>query len=113
MMVKIGILKQISARGKIESVQDHIDEIVDSGEKVVVFCSLREIGDRLKEIYPKALMIRGGMSDEEKQHSITSFQNKPESNIIICSIKAAGVGITLTASSRVVFVEFPMDVCRL
>jgi SWI/SNF-related matrix-associated actin-dependent regulator 1 of chromatin subfamily A len=106
-MVKMGILKQISARGKIESVQDHVDEIVDSGEKVVVFCSLREIGDKLQSIYPHAVMIRGGMSGEEKDYSIRKFQGDPDTKVIICSIKAAGVGITLTASSRVVFVEFP------
>lgn len=106
-MVKMGILKQISARGKMDAIKDHIDEIADSGEKVVVFCSLREIGDRLKNIYPEAVMIRGGMTDEEKNTSITWFQKYANTKIIICSIKAAGVGLTLTASSRVVFVEFP------
>jgi SWI/SNF-related matrix-associated actin-dependent regulator 1 of chromatin subfamily A len=106
-MVKMGILKQISSRGKIESVKDHIDEITDGGEKVVVFCSLREIGDRLKEIYPAAVMIRGGMTSEDKDLSVRKFQTDPKTKVIICSIKAAGVGLTLTASSRVVFVEFP------
>jgi SWI/SNF-related matrix-associated actin-dependent regulator 1 of chromatin subfamily A len=106
-MVKMGILKQISARGKMEAVRDHIDEITDSGEKVIVFCSLREIGDRLKEAYPGAVMIRGGMTPDEKDLSVRRFQNDPKVKVIICSIKAAGVGLTLTASSRVVFVEFP------
>lgn len=106
-MVKMGILKQISARGKMNEVKDYVDEIVDSGEKVVVFCSLREIGDRLIQMYPAAVMIRGGMSDIEKNVSVTKFQTDPETKVIICSIKAAGVGLTLTASSRVVFVEFP------
>lgn len=106
-MVKMGILKQISARGKSEAVKDYVDEIVDSGEKVVIFCSLREIGNKLKEMYPTAVMIRGGMTSEEKDASVTQFQNNPGTKVIICSIKAAGVGLTLTASSRVVFVEFP------
>lgn len=106
-MVRMGILKQISARGKMNEVKDYVDEIVDAGEKIVVFCSLREIGDKTKELFPKAVMIRGGMNDQEKDHSIRSFQTNPDVKIIICSIKAAGVGITLTASSRVAFIEFP------
>lgn len=107
MMVKMGILKQISARGKMNEVKDYVDEIVDAGEKIVVFCSLREIGDKLKSLYPAAAMIRGGMSDEEKDRSLQSFQKDPKTQVIICSIKAAGVGLTLTASSRVAFIEFP------
>lgn len=106
-MVKMGILKQISARGKMNEAKDYIDDIIDSGEKVVVFCSLREIGDGLQQLYPGAVMIRGGMSDEEKNSSVVRFQNDPACRVAICSIKAAGVGLTLTASSRVLFIEFP------
>jgi SWI/SNF-related matrix-associated actin-dependent regulator 1 of chromatin subfamily A len=106
-MVKMGILKQISARGKLETVQENVNEIIEAGEKVVLFCSLREIGDNLKHMYPHAVMIRGGMTPEEKNTSVTRFQNDPKCNVIICSIKAAGVGLTLTASSWVGFVEFP------
>lgn len=106
-MVKIGVLKQISARGKMNEARDYIDEVIDSGEKIVVFCSLREIGDQLKQLYPDAVMIRGGMSPEEKDHSVRKFQTDARTKLIICSIKAAGVGLTLTASSRVLFIEFP------
>jgi SWI/SNF-related matrix-associated actin-dependent regulator 1 of chromatin subfamily A len=106
-MVKIGVLKQISARGKMNEVKDHIDEVISSGEKIIVFCSLREIGDKIKEMYPGAVMVRGGMSDEEKNAAVVAFQNDPKVKVIICSIKAAGVGLTLTASSRELFVEFP------
>ncbi len=106
-MVKIGILKQISARGKMNEVEEYIGEILDAGKKVIVFCSLREIGDKLMAMLPGAVMIRGGMTPEEKDTSVTRFQKDPNVKVIICSIKAAGVGLTLTASSRVVFVEFP------
>ena len=106
-MVKMGILKQISARGKIESVCSDVRDLIDSDQKVILFCSLREIGDRLKEQFPHAVMIRGGMTPDEKDASVKRFQNDPKTKVIICSIKAAGVGLTLTASSNVKFIEFP------
>lgn len=106
-MVKMGILKQISARGKVETVCTDVRDLVEQGEKVILFCSLREIGDRLKEAFPEAVMIRGGMTPEEKNASVTAFQNDPKTTVAICSIKAAGVGLTLTASSNVKFIEFP------
>jgi SWI/SNF-related matrix-associated actin-dependent regulator 1 of chromatin subfamily A len=106
-MVKMGILKQISAHGKINEVRDWIDDIVESGEKVVVFAHLKEIVRTLCKIYPDAVTITGDDDTYSRQRNIESFQNDPDVKIIFCSITAAGVGITLTASSRVGFIEFP------
>lgn len=106
-MVKMGVLKQISARGKVETVCTDIRDLMEQGEKVILFCSLREIGDRLKDAFPDAVMIRGGMTPEEKNASVQAFQTDPKTQLAICSIKAAGVGLTLTASSNVKFIEFP------
>lgn len=106
-LLQIGILKGISARGKIDTVVEHVNEVTKAGEKIVLFCHLREVGAALKEAFPDACVIRGGMEGHMKQANIDRFQNDPEAKIIICSIKAAGVGITLTASSRVSFIELP------
>jgi SWI/SNF-related matrix-associated actin-dependent regulator of chromatin subfamily A-like protein 1 len=107
MMVKIGILKNISARGKIESAREYIDEVLEGGQKIVVFIHLKEIAREMKSLYPTAVSITGDDSMEERNAAIQAFQNNPQTNVIICSIKAAGVGITLTASSEVLFIEFP------
>jgi SWI/SNF-related matrix-associated actin-dependent regulator 1 of chromatin subfamily A len=106
-MVKMGILKQISARGKLAEVKDYVDDIIESGEKIILFCFLKEIIHAVKAIYPHALTIYGEDSLEARNNSVKSFQNDPRSNIIICNYKSGGVGLTLTASSRVAFVEFP------
>lgn len=106
-LLQIGILKGISARGKIDTVVEHVNEVTKAGEKIVLFCHLREVGTALKEAFPDACVIRGGMAGHMKQANIDRFQNDPEAMVCICSIKAAGVGITLTASSRVSFVELP------
>jgi SWI/SNF-related matrix-associated actin-dependent regulator 1 of chromatin subfamily A len=106
-IVKITMLLQISARGKLEAAREYIDEIIDSGQKIVVFCKHKIIVDLLKEIYPKAVTVTGQDDAIQKQNSVDSFQNKETTNIIICNHKAAGVGLTLTASSEVLFVELP------
>ena len=106
-MVKMGELKRISALGKLNEVKEFVNEVINSGEKLIVFCSLHAIVDAMKKEYPDAVTVTGRDSMEQKQYSIDKFQRDPECKLIICNIKAAGVGITLTASSRVAFIEYP------
>jgi len=106
-MVKIGLLKNISARGKLNDVFDFVDDILASGEKLVIFAHLREIILAISKHYPNSVMITGEVNQMDRQNNVDSFQNNPKTRLIICSIKAAGVGITLTAASRVAFVELP------
>lgn len=106
-MVLIGILRQISAKGKIEAVREFVDDLLQAGEKVILFVSLHEIVDTLKQIYPRAVTVTGRDDMGARQRAVDAFQNDPKVSVIICSIKAAGTGLTLTASSNVGFVEFP------
>jgi SWI/SNF-related matrix-associated actin-dependent regulator 1 of chromatin subfamily A len=106
-LVRIGVLKQISARGKIEAAQEAIDEVLDAGQKIVIFCNLKEIVQQVKDLYPNAVSVTGSDSLDIRDRNIKSFQTDPSCNIIVCNIKTGGVGITLTASSEVLFIEFP------
>lgn len=114
-MVRINILRQISARGKVRDVIEFVKDFRENGKKIILFCSLHEVVDQLKRYFPTAVSVTGRDSQDEKQRAVDSFQNNPKADIIICSIKAAGVGLTLTASSNVAFVEFPWtyaDCCQ-
>lgn len=106
-MVRIGILKNISARGKLNDVVDYVKDVVDSDEKIVIFVHLREVAAFLKQMFPAAVTLLGEDNTQTRQRNIDKFQKDPECQVFIASIKAAGVGITLTASSRVAFVELP------
>lgn len=106
-MVRIGILKNISARGKLADVFEFIDDILESGEKLVVFAHLKEVISAIKAHYPKAVSVTGDDDMASRQQSVDGFQKNDNVKLIVCSIKAAGVGLTLTASSRVAFVELP------
>src|SRR5216683_448319 len=49
--------------------------------------------------------VRGDDDVEVRQNNVDRFQNDPTCRLIVCSLKAGGVGITLTAASNVAFVE--------
>ncbi len=106
-LVQMNVLRQISARGKIEQAKEFIDEVLDAGEKLIVFCNLKAIVNELKKLYPKAATITGSDSTETRDKNVVDFQTKPEAQLIIINMKAGGTGLTLTASSRVLFIEFP------
>lgn len=106
-MVRIGILKDITARGKLREVIDFVKDFRENGKKIILFCNLHEIVDRLLQAFPSAVCVTGRQDMQQKQASIDAFQRNPKTDVIICSIKAAAAGITLTASSNVAFIELP------
>lgn len=107
-MVRIGICRHISARGKLHAAYEEIDTIINSGEKIVVFVHHREVGQAILDNYPgQCMAIHGGISIEQRDANVKAFQEHPRCKIAVCNIKAAGVGLTLTASSTVLFVEQP------
>lgn len=106
-MVQMLKLRQITARGKISSAIEFIQDILDSGEKLVVFAFLKEVVREIKNVFPAAVTIVGDNTSQERQDAVDRFQNDPKCQLIICNYKSAGVGLTLTASSRVAFIEFP------
>src|SRR3990167_1014458 len=84
-----------------------VKDFMENGEKLVIFGHHKEFLDKLmlelKEYNPVKLV--GGMTGEEKQKSVDTFQNDEKCKIFIGSITAAGIGITLTKASHMVFLE--------
>ncbi|MBD5360693.1 MAG: DEAD/DEAH box helicase family protein [Bacteroides sp.] len=106
-MVRMGILKEIAARGKVKAVADFIHDVIDGGEKLIMFAYLKEVVMALKEEFPDAVTVTGSDNIMQKQNAVDRFQNDPECKLIILNYKSGGTGLTLTSSSRVGFIEFP------
>lgn len=104
-LVRFMTLRSLATMGKIPQAVDFIRTFLDSGKKLIVFCSLHDIVDELKKAFPKSVTVTGRDNPVNKQAAVDAFQNNPSILLIICSIKAAGVGLTLTAASDVAFVE--------
>jgi len=94
------------AMAKLPYVIEHLKEAIDSSNKVVVFTQHHDVTDALmKEFGAQAVRLDGRDKMEDRQASVDRFQNDPDCHLFVGSIGAAGVGITLTASSHVVFAE--------
>ena len=104
-LVRIGKLTLLAARGKTDAAIEWISTILDADEKLVVFCRHLEIGDRLHAAFPTAALATGRLGADRRNEEIRRFQEDSECRLIVCSIDAAGVGVTLTSASNVAFVE--------
>ncbi|XP_067843327.1 DNA annealing helicase and endonuclease ZRANB3 isoform X2 [Heptranchias perlo] len=55
------------------------------------------------------IRIDGSIPASERIHLVHQFQNDPETQVAVLSIKAAGQGLTFTAATHVVFAELYWD----
>lgn len=99
-------LRHNTAVAKLPDVTSFITELLETVDKIVVFAHHSDVIDGLyNQFKGKAVKLTGGMSVEKKNTAVDEFQTNPNVKIFIGSIQAAGVGLTLTAASTVVFAE--------
>ena len=76
---------------------------------MVVFAHHKEVVGILMDAFTEAGMnpvkVVGGMTKEDRQASKDTFQTDPSVRVFVGNIQAAGVGLTLTAASHVIFAE--------
>ena len=106
-LVKVGILRRICADGKMREAILFIKDVLDAGQKIIVFAAHKSVVAKIKKSFHDAVTVTGDDNQEQKQRSVDRFQNDADCRLIVLNIKSGGVGITLTAASNVVFVEFP------
>jgi len=92
---------------KVDKAIDHITDLLENTGKVVVFAHHRDVIEALVNgLQPfNPLVITGATDAKSRQLRVELFQAGPGNRVFIGQIQAAGVGITLTAASTVVFVE--------
>lgn len=105
-LVKIEKLKQIVARGKLNSIYSLVDNFLEYDDKIIIFAKHEEIYKKLIDTYKNiSVHIIGGMSPKLKQESVDRFQSDDNIRIFIGALDAAGVGLTLTKASTVIHTE--------
>ncbi|CAK9046877.1 unnamed protein product [Durusdinium trenchii] len=97
----------LSASGKCTKLEELLRSILESNEKVLIFStSLTALEMLSKQITDgfncKVLKIVGSMGKDQREAVMNSFQTDPASSVLLLSLQAGGVGLTLTAASHVI-----------
>jgi SNF2 family DNA or RNA helicase len=90
---------------KLSVLEDILDEVLQEGKKLVIIARfIPEINAIFRLLEKKSIeysLIKGGVNDREVQ--VSKFQNNPDVQVFLGQIATAGLGITLTAASTMVF----------
>ncbi|MDP2097581.1 MAG: DEAD/DEAH box helicase, partial [Methylobacter sp.] len=92
---------------KLERISEMLEEAMEQGDSVLVFTQFTEIGENLerylaKEKRYKTYYLHGGTPRSKRELMISDFQDTETGPaVFILSLKAGGVGITLTQANHV------------
>jgi superfamily II DNA or RNA helicase len=111
-LVRLNNLRQLAAGGKLPTALAWIGDFLESSEPLVVFAEHIAIQKAVLARFPKAAHILGSDSGARRQHAVDSFQDEDGPQLIVCSMKAASQGITLTRASNVAFLELDWTPAR-
>lgn len=104
-MVMYQAYARAAAYAKINWVMERVTELLDNGEKVVIFTTFvevaRELEKKINTLYGTgiALVIDGKTHSEVRDNYVQEFQHPEGRAQVIIGTKAGGEGITLTAAS--------------
>ena len=102
---EISAIRKLIANAKIPVLTTIVENAIES-HKVVVFVWHHDVAHALQDAFKdQCVVVTGETPVNGRQALVDRFQNDPETKVFIGSIKAAGVGFTLTASSHVIFGE--------
>ncbi|MEB3359221.1 MAG: DEAD/DEAH box helicase [Synechococcales bacterium] len=92
---------------KLSRLLEMLEEIIEEGESTLIFTQFTELGDALEKYlrqtcHYNTYYLHGGTSRKKRERMIEAFQ-APETgpSVFVLSLKAGGVGITLTRANHV------------
>lgn len=94
---------------KIERAVDLAEQIVDSGDKVVIFSTFKEtVYELQRQLRHLGLVVAtGDQSDDEIEYAKNALQTDPNTKVFVGTWQKCGTGITLTAASYLIFLDTP------
>lgn len=113
-MIEIQKCLQIVSLAKMDRIEQDIINIVEQGNKAIIFTRYREtikqIRQRLEKNKISNVSIDGETSQEHRKDAVKLFQEDDRIKIFVGNLMACAVGITLTKATIVIFADLYWDV---
>ncbi|MFI6480622.1 SNF2-related protein [Nonomuraea sp. NPDC050663] len=96
--------------GKLARTEELAAEILAEGEKGLLFTQYSEYGSMLQPYLAQrldrpVLWLHGGLPKKTRDRLVERFQRDDEPMLFLLSLKAAGVGLNLTAANHVIHLD--------
>jgi non-specific serine/threonine protein kinase len=97
----------IGSSGKLDRLEELLDEILENGEKAIVFTQYASFGALLQHHLQNRFSMRvpflsGSVTMAHREEMIGEFQRPDGPAVFILSLKAGGTGLNLTAANHVI-----------
>jgi SNF2 family DNA or RNA helicase len=100
---KLMKVRQVIAEEKINDTIELVQNIIDQGKKVIIFTNFTNTLNKIADHFGKqAVRLDGSTSKSMRQHAVDQFQDNEKITVFVGNLKAAGVGLTLTAAEAVI-----------
>jgi SWI/SNF-related matrix-associated actin-dependent regulator 1 of chromatin subfamily A len=101
---KLMKVRQVISDEKIKNTIEIAENILEQGKKVIIFTNFTDSLNKITEHFGKsAVKLDGSTTKPARQYAVDQFQENDKIKVFVGNVKAAGVGITLTAAEAVIF----------
>jgi SNF2 family DNA or RNA helicase len=100
---KLMKVRQVIAEEKVKDTIELAENILEQDKKVIIFTNFTETLNQIADHFGKqAVKLDGSTSKPQRQYAVDQFQDNEKIKVFVGNVKAAGVGITLTAAEAVI-----------
>ena len=112
-LAKLNELRKFCSIKKYKYIEEYVKDAIINNEKLIIFSYYNDTIEKLYAKYNKnSVILTGRTKNKDREAAEKDFQNNQSINVFFGNIKAAGVSITLTAGTKVVFSDLwwnPVD----
>jgi SWI/SNF-related matrix-associated actin-dependent regulator 1 of chromatin subfamily A len=100
---KLMKVRKVIANEKVKETIEFAQNIVDQGKKVIIFTNFTDTLQLIHNHFGKeSVYLDGSCNKVQRQYAVDQFQENEKIKVFVGNLKAAGVGLTLTAAEVVI-----------
>ena len=100
---KIMKVRKVIANEKVKETIEFAQNIIDQGKKVIIFTNFTDTLQLIHNHFGKeSVYLDGSCNKVQRQYAVDQFQENEKVKVFVGNLKAAGVGLTLTAAEVVI-----------